>query len=513
MTAYDEKLKKCREYIRSVSGHPADPEIKILKGGPYKIKSYYLENNDLDDIRGASANLEYVGNEVIPDIIRNRFDESCIIYNGGGNIFCILPPDTESDFALELESEAQKYLVSANVAYVIVRTRFSSLQNYYHYIAGRLEEILNRRKNMKIAIDFKPKSVFFKTGIPWSDGTFINLNAKEFNGKEVCFSCKSRLACYELLPEETKVCGSCLHKKRIGEYVRKSEGLCNSLSDIDTDYVALIYGDGNNMGLHIQDVKKITGMMEFSDTVKSLTSEMLLETIEKLGIQKCKIVGSGGDDVFVIISGKKAMEFTNELMDKFYRRLSPSYEEFYNEDIDKGYSSMSFGICIAKPDTPIRVMLETAEKKLETAKFSSMYTYGKVDTRGQRAFAVLDSQTNLTDDKKTKFGALATLQSYSKEEEYFLSQTAKSISKQGKTALVRQLYNTYCNADTADEAYLFFQYQNAKEPRPEYKISIPNDEFWISYEKGLYKRWDGEGFLWKDVLDWLVFSGEEEHEE
>ena len=141
MTKYDEQLEQCLRYISS--GNEDNPMVMLLKGGPYKIKSYYLENNDLDDIRGASASLEYVGNKVVPDIIKERFDESCIIYNGGGNIFCILPPDTEKNFAIELEKTAQKYLVSANVAYVLKKARFSDILNNYHETMGSVETMLN----------------------------------------------------------------------------------------------------------------------------------------------------------------------------------------------------------------------------------------------------------------------------------------------------------------------------------------------------------------------------------
>ena len=519
MTKYDEQLKRCLSYISS--GTEEDPMVMVLKGGPYKIKGYYLENNDLDDIRGASANLDYVGSEVIPGVIRKycekrfdkHFDESCIIYNGGGNIFCILPPDIEWDFAHMLEEEAQKYLVSANTAYVLGKTRYSDIRKSYAKVMARIEEMLNERKNMKIAIDFKPESVFFKTGIPWRDGGVVELNAKEFDGNEVCCVCKTRLAGYELIPEGTMVCGSCLHKKRIGEHIKNTTKSCDSLSDIDKDYVALIYGDGNNMGQHIQEVKNITDMMEFSDTVKSVTSDIMHETMEKLDIQKFDIVGAGGDDVFVIISGKKAMKFTDELMDKFHTRLSPTFEQVAYENVDKNFTSMSFGVCIAKPDTPIRVMLETAWELLEIAKDSSKHSYGTIGDKGQRAFAVLDGQTNLMNNKKNNFGAMSTCQSYSEEEESFFARTVASIPKAGKTAAVRKMYNTYCNADTAEEAYLAFQYQNAKEPVAECRISLPNDDLWMSHEKGIYKTWEGEGFMWKDILDWIVFSDEEEQEE
>ena len=505
MKKYEEQLEKCRSYIRSVSEDTSDLRVKILKGGPYKIKNYYLENNDLDDIRGASANLAYVGDKVIPDIIRKRFDESCIIYNGGGNIFCILPSDTEQSFAIELEKEAQKYLISANVAYVLEEERLSDIQNNYHETMGRVEEKLNARKNMKIAIDFKPESAFFQTGITWSDESVIRLNAKAFDGNELCASCKSRLAGYEMQPEGTKVCGSCLHKKRIGEYIKSYD----LLSDIDKDWVALIYGDGNNMGQHIQDFTNILEMMEFSNSVRAAAMCALHETIEELNIQKFDIVGLGGDDVFVIVSGKTARKFTVDMMDKFNEKLRPPAAKLAFGDVKPG-PSMSFGICIAKPYTPIRIMLETAKEQLELAKTASKSDYGWVGDNGRYAFTILDSQTNPM-MKKNKFGAFTTLQPFSPETAYYIGEAAKRVSEHGKTAELKKLCDVYCTADTVEDAYLFFQHINDDEPRPEYRIPLPN--LIIPHEMNLYPTNGGDGFVWKDMLDFIKLFDEVEREE
>lgn len=516
MVKYKEQFEKCCAYIRSGAGNAENPDVMLLKGGSYKIKGYYLENNKLNDIRGASANLSYVEDVVIPDKIKEYADESCIIYNGGGNIFCILPAGTGEDFALMLEEEAQKYLVSANTAYVLMRAKLSDIQKEYRETMRKLEEKLSERKKLKISINSNPRSEFNETGIPWSDPAVIELRAKEVGGSEICGLCKSKIAGYEL-PDKVRVCGSCLHKNRIGISARVSKYrneykkytdmdaiACNSLGDIDKDYVAVVYGDGNNMGQIIQNFNDITDMMRFSDEVKAAANRAVFETMKKLDIRRFEVVGLGGDDVFVIVSGKIAMEFAVGLIEAYNDEFKRTTEEL-KADSNPYKSTMSVGVCIAKTHTPIRIMLEIAEEKLKSAKTQAKRDNADGCDVGSVAFAILDNPTDMADDAVNKFGALSTLQPYRTDSAKQLLQVVRSLSARGKTAL-RNIYNVYCNADVGEEAELFFKYHNAKAGN-DAKITLPQIAGY-TIENGLYCRNGKKAFIWKDILDLLSFSDE-----
>ena len=141
---YKNQLENCYKII---GASDSSSKIVLLKGGSYKIKQYYLEDNVPRDIRGASMNLAYVEEKVIPNYIEKHFSRDCIMYNGGGNIFCILPESVDENFAMELENEAEKYLVSANTAYVTLCITCGEFENDYKKVIRELERKLSSRKN------------------------------------------------------------------------------------------------------------------------------------------------------------------------------------------------------------------------------------------------------------------------------------------------------------------------------------------------------------------------------
>ena len=63
---YKNQLENCYKII---GASDSSSKIVLLKGGSYKIKQYYLEDNVPRDIRGASMNLAYVEEKVIPNYI------------------------------------------------------------------------------------------------------------------------------------------------------------------------------------------------------------------------------------------------------------------------------------------------------------------------------------------------------------------------------------------------------------------------------------------------------------
>ena len=68
---YKNQLENCYKII---GASDSSSKIVLLKGGSYKIKQYYLEDNVPRDIRGASMNLAYVEEKVIPNYIENHFN-------------------------------------------------------------------------------------------------------------------------------------------------------------------------------------------------------------------------------------------------------------------------------------------------------------------------------------------------------------------------------------------------------------------------------------------------------
>lgn len=529
---YKNKLKSCLKYLynddnkvslavdffngeeSNFKDSPDDIKIRILKGGSYKIKGYYLENNNLQDIRGASVLLTYVEETVIPKMISIKFNESCIIYCGGGNIFAVLPEDCPTDFNIDLEREAQKYLISGNIAYYLSKPMNISqiLGDNYRLNMVMIENALDERKKTKIYNNpSMESSIFTAKGVSLIDSLTINPKKYPLIDKTcICDHCNSKIAKYQANYEN--LCASCLHKNIVGKHTKKSKyiseykkytkqeaDVVQSLSDIDKDYIAIVYGDGNNMGGIIQNLNKITDMMQFSNTVKNVANKSVFSAMKDNNIKKFEVVGLGGDDVFVIVEAKKSIKFALSLI------------KYYNQDFKEKYeenpSTMAVGIAIAKTNTPVKIILEQAEEELSKAKklCKEKVLAGGQDT-GALSFTIIDSYEGNNENLTLDYGAKNTLLPYETETaEKIISYVDKIKEPSISKTKIYNLSEGFKKAESIDEAKLFFNYMNAKEKDKDNRIelpSLPNFEL----DNAFYTKNGEILYLWDDIINLLDYT-------
>ena len=504
----------------------ASVPVKILKGGSYKIKNYYLENYNLNEIRGASILLTYVEDKLIRDIISEKYIPECIVYCGGGNIFAVVPESCDESFTVSLENEAKKYLISADIAYYLSDSIDLSVlfSKKYKVKMTEVENQLNDRKKLIIntGVSSYYSSDTYPLIIPEStegmgDGIDVTINRKSFTKKAVCSSCGRRPGIYSSGKNEP-ICLSCLHKRMIGENAKtekylnmyekyngkKADNKVHSLGDLKDreGYIAVVYGDGNNMGGIIQQFTNITQMMKFSRDVKDIAARAVFESMGENGIEKFEVVGLGGDDIFVIVSGAKAIRFAVSLIKKYNEKFT-GYRETTGQ-----VSTMSVGIAIAKHNTPVQIILEEAENQLSDAK-SEVKKYQ--ENKGSMSFRILDSFDS--PDEKEQSDIHDTMLPY-------LTETAESVlkfadkfkndRKLGKTAL-RNILDAFSMAESDSEANLFFEYYQAKNS----KIDMPEIAKYKA-DGGYYIRTEDDGmsgngssnekyYLWKDLLNIIDF--------
>lgn len=495
-------------------------KIRVLKGSSYKIKNYYLENFLLKDIRGASVLLTHVEETVIPDMISDRFIPECIVYCGGGNIFAILPESCDESFALSLEATAKKLLVSADVAYYISEPmNFTALLGVdYKGKMNKVENKLNNRKKLIISNSAEDRSEYFDGTILIGDGDekyYAAITADEQDEGCVCDACGKRRAYYEvqIAKNETHgLCASCLHKRCVGEASKRSkysklykkytgnepakdiytlEDITGQKEGATEKYISIVYGDGNNMGGIIQNFRKITEMMEFSRDVKTITEKAAFEAMGECGIDRFEVVGLGGDDIFVIVEGKKAVAFTIKLIEKYNEQFKGKYPET---------STLSAGIAIAKHRIPIQVVLEKAEDELSRAKDIAKK---KKDNCGSLSFVILDSfdggdSLSAADDSVVR----TMLPYYTDAAKDILGFAQKMKDKKLKTKL-RNIQEAFENAESPEEANLFLSYMNAKEKESK-RIFLPNISGYTT-DGGYYMKEDGRCYIWNDLLSLMEF--------
>lgn len=489
--------------------------IRILKGGSYKIKNYYLENYNLNEIRGASILLTYTEEVLIPDMISEKFIPECIIYCGGGNIFAVVPEDCEENFAVMLEKSAKDVLLSADIAYYLSEPvkLVDIFGENYRLKMSVIENKLNERK--KLIINTFGCSELSegteKIYIPPSSESFddsIDTEMKKGKAKTgtVCTSCGRRPGMYKGNGSHEALCLSCLKKRTVGQsakaekYIRmynkynktNEKNTYQSLEKIagKKGYFAVVYGDGNNMGGIIQKFTRINQMMEFSRDVKNIAAKSVFTSMYEHGITTSdfEVVGLGGDDIFVIVQGVKAVKFTLSMIKKY----NSAFEKY--RPLGQ-VSTLSAGIAIAKHNSPVQIVLEAAEEQLSKAK-SEVKKYR--DNRGSMSLKILDNIDTSDENSQTMLP--------------YLTQNAESIikfaehhknRKTGKTAL-RNILDAVFKSESDDEANLFMDYFKVRNNTSD--LELPDLEGYRKDALFYYKKDTGERFcIWSDLLDLLEF--------
>ncbi len=501
------------QYLRGKRSEPiCDIDVRVIKGGTYKIKEYYLENNELADIRGASSIITEVQEKVVPDLLWQTFGFDCVIYNGGGNMLAIIPAaNTPNNIGEMLEQAAERCLLTANIAYVCSEPFPLSklLGAEYKSCIARIEQLLTERKKSRAICDLQPVSEM--NGETLCD-VLLHLPESQTNGA-FCSRCCKRIASYQI--GKLPMCGGCAHKYLVGSaqqqrYVSDYQAIIRQehcifaddvrspkkYEDIDKDHIAVVYADGNNMGGLIQKITSITDMMDFSEFVKKTMPELVFRAMAKCKVLRFELVAVGGDDIFILLPAKKAITFSRELI--------WLYKKAYDEHFDSNHSTLSVGICIAKPSDKIKVMLETAEDKLKDAK-RMMKQDEFVDKSGSLSFAVMDSYEGVSATYQKQRSMLP----YSYEQLLPVLEFAKKMRSMGMKTRIRNIAEAYANVESPAEMSLFFQYINAKEKKEKKRIITPEIPGYTRCD-GYYENGSGQdAAFWEDVIDLMNYSDDE----
>jgi CRISPR-associated protein Csm1 len=134
----------------------------------------------------------------------------------------------------------------------------------------------------------------------------------------------------------------------------------NSCKDIDTGIksLAILKADVDNMGNFLEK-SDVTNSFEkfdsFSKTIDNFFS-LYIPSLMKNRYQNTYTVFAGGDDLFLVGAW-------NEILD-----LAREIESDFKAFVKNSGLSISFGIAIAKPSTPISYLAEHTEELLEDAK-------------------------------------------------------------------------------------------------------------------------------------------------
>ncbi len=354
-------------------------EFSLIKGSIYKIKRYFLEDNNIKSIRGGSIMIDYLNNNYIKEYLKKKesLESSYLIYSGGGNILMMVPRKEAKTVCKELEKDYQEYGLTLMSAFEFIDTDIYNFLFNYKNLMTELNNSLKERQRVRM-FDFERSTssidkITLKSGEPP-----IPLSGKAIISRGICELCHCRDAQYFLEESEPSkiACASCYRKYIIGktrkskfreeyENVLKKKGkyvkgdMVQTLDDLQdfNGMIAVIYGDGNNMGQYVMNISAPFEMMYFSDKTDQITKESVYCAMaETMGEDtRFEILAIGGDDLFFVVPAEYAPSLAVRVIEHF-------------DDKFGHQATMSIGMCIAKYHTPVKAMFEIAKDNLKEAK-------------------------------------------------------------------------------------------------------------------------------------------------
>jgi CRISPR-associated protein Cmr2 len=199
----------------------------------------------------------------------------------------------------------------------------------------------------------------------------------------------------------------------------------NAVSAFDTHqigaagggYIGLIYADGNNVGRQIATLQTPGAYAKFSKELEDAARKAVFEALAKhltpahvvdeqgklTWCHPFEILTIGGDDLFLIVPGNKALEIALSIGVAFERQLgepTPRMQSgrYHGEDAQNLLRftpeiGLSAGLVIAQADAPIFFLQQLVEELLKSAKKVATAEHG-----GAIDFMVLKSVTMVSDN-------------------------------------------------------------------------------------------------------------------
>jgi hypothetical protein len=352
-----------------------------------QIKKYVFGSPRMAEIRGASALLDYLNREKIPEIV----EEICgsageLIYTGGGSALAVVETAEQAEKLVNrIEVLYQETTVAAGITGAYLESP-GELEGpkFQETIAGLVREV-RKKKDKKSNINY--------FGLPVGLVKFC----------ESCGVYPAEYAEENLDPEKKKLCRACQIKREFGVRMRSKNKLSRymrefwetarargydwteeyvadrqpeDLTEIGKanrglkSHIAMIYCDGNRMGLKLREIKSRQEYAGFAQGVDKAIRTATYETLANRlpprplpggdrEVFPFEVLMIGGDDLIMITAADQAMEIAVEISEKF--------ETYTRKHVGKRLT-LSAGVFYANPQYPVFMMLEVAEALLKSAK-------------------------------------------------------------------------------------------------------------------------------------------------
>jgi GGDEF domain-containing protein len=424
--SYADKINTAIEECQKLGG------ISVLSADTDKVKSYVYSSTKLPEMRGASIILDRLNRDEVKKITIQEFTlNTGILYNKGGSVLALVP----TSLCCEIKSMIEKLYPSktdgqATITVVHEEVSEEKIQNGFKAIIKRLSNKLKQAKEQKVI--FPLREVIPYARLCQSCG-IRPVNIKRTREEEeiyLCFSCDSKRRegksgktsffnnfLEYLKKHQCEAFAKSILKQyqrlkpaitSIDEMIKDAEN-ARDLEDISDEngYIGVIYADGNEIGAIIEEkLNDAETFMKFSDNLYKITEDSVFlalaaylypKKVEHGIIFPFEIISIGGDDVFIIVPAKIALQVANLLCKNFEERAQ-------NSDVNElRTATLSAGVVIAKENFPIYYIYDLVNQLLKSAKKKAKSD--PCDIKTAIDFMVLKSQggevSNIEDYRKS----------------------------------------------------------------------------------------------------------------
>lgn len=362
-----------------------------------RIKEYVFGTSSLKEIRGASALLDRLNRQSMPDIVGGEL----IYANGGGGLF-VIPESNAEDVIREVQRCYQQATHSA-ATITGVSVPLPEHKEELHLELALLRHRLHLAKSESSASDEYP----------------LTHSLLQF-----CESCGVRYA-QQQSDENDLICQSCLRKRQEGQLIRNAPdqsdlwarlirqlkqqeypvagytrpedfGALGRLSS-PQNYMGIIYADGDGMGRTIETLKTRDEYKKFAEAVDGAIYQSVSDAIavhlqpepDRGPTWPFDILLLGGDDLVMVTRAQSAIEVALHIVEQFPKRAKEKWEEPLH---------LSASVTLAHVNYPINSLIQLAESGLKFAKQQAAVRHRLMDEKldgGLLNFLVVTSANHL----------------------------------------------------------------------------------------------------------------------
>ncbi len=350
------------------------------------IKSFVFGTDRLVEVRGASALLDQLNRQYIPQEMTDCFGrQRCrVVFAGGGAAQIIVESSPEALCDVVARMQGEVYRQSGGALRLVV-----GLAPYPNGdVAGGYQAALNQAfLNLEA----------FRQQQPFETGSTLHCGyVRE------CDSCSGMAETESRYGGDARLlCHTCLAKEEAGwqrglwrayrDYLitrgaKPEETATWQPRDFEEigrrcqarpGYTALVYGDGNAMGRLVKQMDTPERFERFSQVVDTAVREACHEALEGVygltplhGRLPADILLLGGDDVMIYLTADQALPFAMDVAQRFEAKTAAALggDDFFRTRMGGRGLTLSLGIAYGRAHTPIAIMVEQAEELLRSAK-------------------------------------------------------------------------------------------------------------------------------------------------